>query len=104
MKTPASAYIAQLRSLQQDLSTVMKGWPAGSSFDTAKRYAENIAKLTAGQIQVLQRAPIQLNPSNPVQLRSEIEALRNLMTDAGEKKRFLDYIAMLDSLINDGAK
>ncbi len=103
MKVPASTYINQLRSLQQDLSIILGAWPTDSSFDAAKRYAETIVTLVAGQIQELQNAPIHLNAAAPMNLRSEIEKLHSLMTRADEQKKFAEYVAMLDTLISDGA-
>lgn len=103
MKVPASTYIHQLRSLQQDLSIIMGAWPVDPSFDAAKKHAETIATLIAGQIQELQNAPIHLNAADPMKLRSELKKLCSLMTKADEREKFAEYVAMLDSLICDGA-
>lgn len=44
---------------------------------------------------------MELNPKDTVALRALIEQLHELMSDK-DKSKFLEYIAMLDSLINEG--
>ena len=100
MKPTTSVYINQLNFLQLDLSNVMQTWPAGPSFDIAKQHANAIAPLIAGQVQTLQNS-IRLNPCDPLALRSEVENLTNLMTNLDEKRKFNEYVAMLDSLITE---
>ena len=100
MKITKTTYISQFRLLQQDLNTVMQSWSSGASFDMAKNHAETTAILVAGQISILQGMPTQLNRANPIELRDELESLKNLMSNTGDKQKFSEYIAMLDSLIN----
>ena len=100
MKIPAKTYINQLKLLREDLSLLMKDWPSGSSFDAAKIHAEAMLPLIAGQIEALQESPTKLNPVNPIMLRSELEKLHSMIPNENDKPNFSDYIAMLDSLIN----
>ncbi|NJA05167.1 hypothetical protein HC024_05395 [Methylococcaceae bacterium WWC4] len=95
-------YVNQLNLLREDLYSLMGAWPSGPSFDVANQHAEAIAPLIAGQIQELQDK-VRLNSADPMKLRSELEKLCDLMTGE-EKSRFAEYVAMLDSLISDGAE
>ena len=100
MPCPASTYIQQLRALQADLGIVMTAWSSDASFEKAKVIAEAAAPLIAGEIGRLQNAQIKLNPSAPMTLRTKLEQLHALMTKE-EKRKFEEYSAMLDSLINE---
>lgn len=101
MPYPAKTYISQLRSLQADLSILMEQWHSGTSFNKAKSDAEAAAPLIAGELAFLQNSSVELNPKDTVALRALIEQLHELMSDK-DKSKFLEYIAMLDSLINEG--
>ena len=100
MKTPSKIYITQLNLLRENLSILMRDWPSGLSFDTAKTHAVAMLPLIAGQIEALQKAPTRLNPFNPIMLRSELEKLHSIIPDINDKAHFSEYIATLDSLIN----
>jgi hypothetical protein len=102
LTAPTITYINQLRSLQNDLDILMADWPEVPSFYEARRCAETIAPLVAGQIDVLINASICLNEAEPMKLRSALEELLSLITGADEKRKFAEYVVMLDSLINDG--
>lgn len=108
MKNSASTYITQLGFLQCDLVNIIKSTtePHNSSFDTvneeaAKKHAEAIASLIAGQIQELENAAFRLNDANPILLRKELEMLRELMRRPVDQKKLDEYLVMIDSLIND---
>lgn len=101
MPYPAHTYIQQLRALQADLGILMSAWPSGASFDAAKVEAKTAAPLITSEIANLQNAAMKLNPSNLVALRGHLEKLNGLMS-AENRAQFSQYIAMLDSLINEG--
>lgn len=103
MKVPTTTYINQLNLLKKDLSIIMEAWPPVPGLDVATKHADTIAPLIDGQIQELQNVAIRLNAANPIKLRSELEKLCSLMTRADERNKFAGYIAMLDTLISDGA-
>jgi len=103
MKIPTSTYITQLSLLREDLNAIMGDWPSEPIFDAVKKHAETIAPLIAGQIQELQNSATHLNVADPMKLRSELEKMCGLMTGADEKNKFAEYVAMLDSLISEGA-
>lgn len=101
MSYPATTYITQLRALQTDLVTVMKELSSDACFAKANAIAKAAVPLIVGEIGRLQKAQVNLNPSDPAALRKLLEQLRALMKDE-DKNKFADYIAMLDSLINEG--
>lgn len=118
MTVPARTYISQLNVFKNDLNILMKDWPPGSIFNAAKSHAEAIAPLiadvtqqlekavaqNANQAQLLQKVVLPITSDAKISsLRAELEKLRNLMVKGDEKKKFAEYDAMLDSLINDGA-
>jgi hypothetical protein len=101
MSYPANTYINQLKLLQADLSIVLEGWPSDTSFGTAKELAETIAFLVSRVLMQLQRTPEGLNHIRLIELRSKLERLSELMKDK-DKPKFSEYIAMVDSLFNEG--
>ena len=101
MPYPADTYIIQLRALQADLFKVMNEWSSVDSFAKARKLAEASAPLIAGEIASLQKAKVILNLSEREKLRAQLDELCTLMKDA-DKIQFLQYIGMLDSLINEG--
>lgn len=101
MPYSAEIYIGELHALQADLFFVMGRWPSDASFQKAKEAAETAAPLIAGEIGRLLKTSKMLNPSDPVALRIELERLHDLMSKE-DKHKFAQYIAMLDSLINEG--
>lgn len=101
MSYPANTYINQLKLLQADLSIVLEGWLSDSSFSAAKELAEAIAPLVSRVLMQLQKAPEELNPISLIELRSKLEQLSELMKD-NDKPKFSEYIAMVDSLVNEG--
>lgn len=100
MKIPAQTYINQLNLLREDLSILMSDWLSDASFDVAKNHAEAMLPLIASQIEALQESTTKLNPVNPIMLRSELEKLHSMIPNKNDKPHFSEYIAMLDSLIN----
>lgn len=101
MTYPVATYISQLRALQADLDVVMMKLSSDARFEKAREIAEAAAPLIAGEIGRLQKTQVKLNCSDPGALRTKLEQLHPLMNDE-DKKKFAEYIAMLESLINDG--
>jgi hypothetical protein len=103
MKYSSSVYIKQFKLFRNDLNILMEGWPSGPSFNVAKRHTEAIVPLIASQIGELQTAPHSLQLTGTMKLRSELKELCILMSD-DERKKFMEYDAMLDTLINYGTE
>lgn len=101
MPYPAKVYVQQLRLLLQDLSVILEAWHRDADFEIAKDLAEAAAPLIAGEIGRLQKAPRTFNESDPAELRSKLEQLRQL-SNGHTQAKLAEYIAMLDSLINEG--
>ena len=100
MKNSEQIYISQLNFLREDLIMLMKDWPSGLSFDNVEIHAKTILPLIAAEIQYLQKSPINSLIPNPVKLVSELQELHNLITNDNDKRKFSEYIAMVDSLIS----
>ncbi len=109
--TTDNYYIKGLTCLQKDLNIVMDETRAGDNFKEAEEIAKAAFPLIVGEINRLQGTSIKLNfrnpdpvlelRSDPMKLRAKLEQLCNLMEQEEEKRKFKEYIAMLDSLINE---
>lgn len=101
MSYPATMYIKQLHSLRQDLDILMREWSPNINFDIAKKEAEAVLPLIQAEVENLKNMPVTSCLSSSLELRGHIESLCKLMEDES-KEQFEQYIAMLDSLINEG--
>ena len=101
MSYPAPTYRKQLRALLEDLNNLMKGWSPDHGFVKARVIAEATLPLIAGVIERLHNAQTKLYISDAMALSTQLEELLTLMEEK-DKSKFAEYIAMLDSLINEG--
>jgi hypothetical protein len=99
MKYTAEIYIKELNRLKLDINDIVQQ-PQWTS-QAIKNSASDTLLLLASEIESLQKENVS---SNPIELLKRLEQLRNQFTENEDKKRFEEYIAMLDSLINDGVK
>jgi len=105
MRISPDQYIKHLELLKEDLVKVMQAIPSGEAFTEAKVHADAIAPLIAGQLAMLQNASrpaIELNPSNPLALRAELDAFVAVLMDPVSRAKFTEYSAMLESLNDRG--
>lgn len=100
MNYTTTEYITKLTHLRNDLTIYMKGLPSGSDFNEAKKIAEEILPLIAGQIQKFENNPLpnQL-PANSAKLRELLEKFHYLMTDINAKDKFSEHLQVVDSLV-----
>jgi hypothetical protein len=97
----AHEYTKQLQHMKRDLFTIMSEWSDDATRADATKCAEKIAPLAEGEIQSLGNASFRPHERDTIQLRNELESMLALMSKADERKRFTEYVVMLESLINE---